>query len=207
MTDDMSTIITASAALIAAILGAKPFWEWMKIRSAKKEKESADHHYLEQMFYLKQIADKMALIRHLKTVTRVIIFIGHNGGGLPRVGSRYYTSAVHWDVEPEYEGLLKEYRGVEVDGAYIEMLLDSHNHGCVKMVTATMPECKLKRYYQDEGVVESLVFYLDMEDNNFIYLSVSSHEEGGLSKQDESNADLIASSLRNLVRKSNQGVI
>lgn len=108
--------------------------------------------------------------------TRAIIFGGHNSGGLPRPGSPYYASALHWHVPDSKFSRIADYQELPVDAAYIRMLLDIERLGYIRFdVSAAAPDSLLKRLYTAERVVDSLVFFLCVTDSTFFYLTFASY--------------------------------
>ena len=107
--------------------------------------------------------------------TRVAIFAGHNCGGVPRIGKNFFTSALHWMLSDGATDRIGDYSNIEVDSAYIRMLLAVEQDGIYHFDPEREPECFLKRCYVAEGIRDSYVFYLGTEDNAFLYLSACHH--------------------------------
>lgn len=109
--------------------------------------------------------------------TRSIIFGGHNSGGLPRPGSPYYTSALHWHVPDAKFARIADYRELSVDAPYIRMLLDIERLGYIRFdLSPSSPDSLLKRIYASEKVLDSLVFFLCITDSTFFYLTFASYK-------------------------------
>lgn len=196
--------IAAVTALLSAIFGAKPLWNLIN-RSWERFLERREvETYLEMMNHLRDLQRKMDDLCDETEATKVIIFAGHNSGGLPRPSSRYYTSSVHWKVEEEYEDQMNEYRNIPVDPAYIDMLLKSKENFAYQFTPSEEKDCKLKRFYEMEGVTDSMIYFLDISDNNFLYMSIATHSEGGFSQKDLTKIEVRAHSIRDTVIEANK---
>jgi hypothetical protein len=109
--------------------------------------------------------------------TRAVIFGGHDAGGLPRPGSPYWVSALHWHVPDAKFAKISDYRELQVDAAYIRMLLDIERLGYVRFdLSEGSPDCLLKRIYRSEGVADSLIFFLCITDHTFFFMTFASYE-------------------------------
>jgi len=124
---------------------------------------------------------------------RVILFSGHNCGGVPSPGKPYYVTAMQWyAANPEHMERMEAYRRIRVDPAYIKMLYCiscptadepnepgwryDRNNGLIVLKTDEMDRCQLKTYYEAEGVVESVIVFLGITDFNLYYMSIARHE-------------------------------
>ena len=60
-------------------------------------------------------------------VQRSIVFAGHNSGGVPKPGSPFYVSALHWSTRvSRTEEAPPKYQNLPVDAGYISMLVQSN---------------------------------------------------------------------------------
>lgn len=195
--------ITPVIAIILAVINAKHLWRFFTVTmQTLSPTRRRKRNYVNQMHHLNRIQEKMAAIRHLDTVDRVVMFAGHNGGGLPRASSRYYTTALHWEVEEDFTKNVGEYKDIPVDYPYVKMLLQAEDENKSHFTTDSEEDCLLKRYYLVDGVVESVTYYLDIEDNNFIYLTVST--KSGFTDEDKMSIDLLCYATKTIVRESNK---
>lgn len=137
--------------------------------------------------------------RKVKAVTRVVVFIGHNGGGLPTPGKPYTVrSQTGWSVHDGDAHAYNTYAfDLEVDQPYCDMLLNAHRNGMVSMVVKDMPPSLLRSIYESEGVVQSLLYALklDTKRNKFAYLSVASKERE-FTPNERAMIDVLVSRLR-----------
>lgn len=106
---------------------------------------------------------------------RIVLWAAHNSGGLPRVGSPLYASAVHWVVRKQHRDKWQNYQSVPVDTFYVGMLLKMHQGGEVHFNPDNEPECMLKDFYTLEGVTDSYLFYLGIRENQFLYVSIAKY--------------------------------
>lgn len=167
----IGAIIGACGALLAATLGP-PIAAWLKARSEKREQ--AVFAGLENTVGIMEV---MATFHDIGA-ERVILWTGHNGGGLPAGGSPFYTSAVHRVIAQGHMDITANYQNILVDGHYIKMLLRaaSDSERMAVLTTKKMPECQLRRYYEAETVVESLIIVLGVARNSLYYLSVARYD-------------------------------
>jgi hypothetical protein len=108
--------------------------------------------------------------------TRAVIFGGHNSGGLPRPGSPYYTSALHWHVPDAKSARISDYQELPVDAPYIRMLLDIERDGFLRFdLSSSAPDSLLKRIYAAEKIADSVIFFLCITDHTFFYLTFASY--------------------------------
>ena len=150
--------------------------------------------------------NKMKELVFRTQASRVVIFAGHNSGGLPRPSARYYTTAVHWEIQDGSEGELhmSDYRNIPVDPIYIDMLLKSYDKDFYRYRVEKEPDSQLKRIYQSESITDSMIFFLDIHESNFIYLSTSTKEEGGFKDDEVTKIEVLAYNLKDLVRSANK---
>ena len=117
--------------------------------------------------------------RKIEAVTRVVVFIGHNGGGLPKPGSPYIVrSQTGWTVQSGDATFYGTYAfDLEVDQAYCDMLSEVHRTGRTVLTTSEMKPCMLKSIYETEKIVQSLLYSLklDTKRNRFAYMTIASH--------------------------------
>jgi len=167
--------------IIVALLGAGglftaifAFLKWyLPWRLSRKNKRGA----LQGLESLNTIYQVLHDVIKNTNATRIIIFAGHNSGKIPRAGSPYYTSAIHWRSEGEEAGKdvidISSYRNIAVDGFYISILLKCYDRGFIKLSTESMEECQLKKYYLAEGVTEAYIYFLGFVEANFMYMCIA----------------------------------
>lgn len=132
--------------------------------------------------------------------TRTVIFGGHNSGGIPRVGSPFYVSALHCHVEGDRGSQIADYQSINVDAAYIELLLQVVSKGFTRFdCSSTALPCMLLRFYRSEGVTDSLICYLGTTDGNLIYVSFARFE-GCFTENEETRLRLIANQISQLIK-------
>jgi hypothetical protein len=109
---------------------------------------------------------------------RIVLFRGHNGGGYPTPGMPFYVSASQWHTAKGHDGdAIGNYRNIMVDNEYIKMLIAAwmDERKYLSMVTGTMPQCQLRRWYEAEGVTASAVFVMGIQDKSLFYLSAAKY--------------------------------
>lgn len=117
-------------------------------------------------------------IRDLKSIQRVLLMVGSNCGGVPTPSKAYKVIARLGWAEPPHPNPLSFYDfELIVDSHYCVLLANMIRDGFVLIETATMPESMLKTYYIAEKVVQSYVFFLniDPDNNEMMFFSVASY--------------------------------
>jgi len=130
---------------------------------------------------------------------RVILFVGHNSGGIPRLGSPFYVTMIHQITAPRV--ITGEYKDLAVDAEYVKMLLEAMRNTAVHIDVANMPQCQLKDYYVAEGVTESVVEYLCVKSNALYYISYATHNPEGFEHTATTKASLLVNAVRNALAK------
>lgn len=190
--------------LLGAIIASKPLMEMGDRIVRYFTSKDVEHTYIKMMEYRSEIQQCMKDIRTRTNATRVVSFAGHNGGGLPRPSSRYYTTAVQWDVDPENESRVGDYKGLSVDNKYIDILLACHQERYYLFKTETEKDSQLRRVYESEGVVESMIFFLDVHENNFLYCSVATLDPKGFDLESLILIEILATKMRGLTQQANK---
>jgi len=145
---------------------------WKEIRLRKR---SVD--FVKGMESLQRIYLAMARIQS-DFASRVIIFSGHNSGGLPRAGSGFWVSALHWVEHPRNAVTnFANYENISVDLQYINMLISAQREGTVFLKVSEMPPSLLKSYYEAEGVAESLIVFLGIREKSMFYMSIARYTD------------------------------
>lgn len=169
-------IVKWGGASIVAVLGLLTWFfksgAWREVRLRKKRLD-----FVKGMESLQHIYQTMARIQN-DFSSRVIIFSGHNSGGLPRAGSGFWVSALHW-VEHRRNVLtnFSDYENISVDLQYINMLLDAQKNTTVFLNVSEMPQSLLRGYYEAEGVKQSLIVFLGIQENSMFYMSIARYAE------------------------------
>lgn len=138
-------------------------------------------------------------LRDLKFVDRVMLLRGDNCGGIPSAGKPYkvrstFGSSSILGLHPE--DMYKT--PFAVDPPYIAMLCEMLTAGMVVMTRETMPKGSVLRdFYDEEGVFQSLVFYLqiDKEDSSLRFFSVANYTRAFTSSE-TSQIRLLANRIR-----------
>jgi len=165
-------ILKIAGGVVVAICGLLTWFfksgAWKEIKLRKRSMD-----FVKGMESLQRIYQSMQRIQD-DFASRVIIFSGHDAGGLPRVGSGFWVSALHWVEHPRNEITnFADYANISVDLQYINMLLDSQREGTVFLNVAEMPQSLLKSYYTAEGVSESLIVFLGIREKSMFYMSIA----------------------------------
>lgn len=131
---------------------------------------------------------------------RVILFAGHNSGGVPRAHSPFWTTALHWVIKDKPTQISpSDYHGIPVDAEYIKMLLDAEADGEILLSTGKMTKCQLKTYYLAEGVTHSVIYYIGIKEHKFLYLSAAKFADEPFSQRELAMMRLKVQAIRNSV--------
>lgn len=110
-------------------------------------------------------------------VDRILLFTGANGGGVPKAGKPYFVSATAgWSTNGGHPE--RPYSGrIPPDAFYMASLVEMIEQGSVTFTTETMPpKSHLKAWYKQEGVVQSMMFWLQLDAKELIYCSIASYK-------------------------------
>lgn len=168
----------AVSAITVAILTPLLAW-WIKSRESNLEKKFSQG--------LDDSVDTMNLMTTFRDqgAERIILFTGHNGGGIPQGGSPFYVSACHWIVSDGHLDVINNYKNLLVDTEYMKMLqrLLREEDRTVILDTTKLPNSQLKRYYEAEGVVSSICILLGFANNKMYFLSLARYDRAFTAKE------------------------
>lgn len=173
--DNITKIIISIISALSGALGLKLIDKYLEYRN-KKEKNSI----LWNLSNLAEIHTVMRSIIDRTDATRVLIIRGSNGGGIPKPGSEFYISVIHEEHKqgPDTgDDLHTRYRGIKVDGPYIEMLMEMMMKGQVKYKIAKMVNGTLKNIYLADGIKYSEIHHIKNSSNEMFYLGVSTTKD------------------------------
>lgn len=183
--------------LIAPLLAF--FSKWYEERKRRKTAEG-----------LQAVGDYLTLLDSMKAlgfVDRVMLFVGHNGGGLPKAGEEYTVRAYYgWALNGSNP--VSRYRApLIIDGHYCNMLCDMVQRGHVVNTTADMDVLSnLRGYYQAEGVVQSVAVFLTVFGNNLYYVSVANFSRP-FTTPELSEIGRITNQLRGIIHGNRNGSV
>lgn len=139
---------------------------------------------------------------------RVIIFYGHNSGGVPNPGSPFYATAVHWEKIDGYgkqngkpEESIKDYASLPVDGAYIEMLNVIRQRDCYRFKPNEEKDCLLKSVYHQSGVTDALLVYIGIFRKRIYYMSFARYD-GEFDQDELTSLMLKANIIKGIIAKA-----
>ena len=107
-----------------------------------------------------------------KICDRVIIFSGHNHGGLPSAFKPYFVSSVFGVARlAEQQREISTYKNLEVDIEYIRVLERVVRDKVIHFKVEDMAPSLLKDIYTAAKISESCLLFLGANDNELIYAS------------------------------------
>jgi hypothetical protein len=160
--------LAAIAAPLTALIGTR-FWQQLQVKRRHRD-------VIEGIRSLQRVYTIMLEMQAIGA-SRVVLFAGHNSGGLPRPGAGFWSSAVHWVAQPYSDTTrFEHYNNVPVDAEYVRLLLEAHQVGYVHVVTERMPPCVLRSYYEAEGVTEAVVVNIGVTEKKLLYLTAAKYD-------------------------------
>jgi hypothetical protein len=132
---------------------------------------------------------------------RVLLLAAHNSGGVPTATAPFYTSAIHWaTATPDQRRMISGYHNIKVDDAYIKMLLKIHTDGVYHFKMDENEGSMLRAFYEAEGVTDSVLVFLTIQKNQFLYMSFASFGQK-FTPLEITRFRLTANTIKNLVEK------
>lgn len=130
---------------------------------------------------VKRVAEFHRILEEFRVapfVDRVLLFRGSNCGGIPDPKRPYNVRCFYgWSKDPLKHPEDTYNFNVAVDSHYMTKLLNILQNGVSVQITTAIPDtARLKSYYTSEGVVASVGYFLSMDDNEMIYISVASYK-------------------------------
>ena len=193
-----NNILVNAITLAIAFASAQGFWDLINYLVKRRKSK---RHLLTGIEDLHEIYNKMNEIREIGA-ERVILFAGHNSGGVPRAHSPFYVSALHGSGADTHKIKLTDYQNLQVDGEYIKMLLECEREGFVELHLDTMKDSQLKDYYLAEGVLHGFIVYLGIVENKFLYMSISRYEDKPFTETEITKIRLKTQQIANLINKN-----
>ena len=198
-TEVQVAIITGVLGLIALVVNLKFAGKGKK----DKPESRAYKKVIDGMERSRASYRSLETMRKSTTASRVILFAGHNSGGIPRPGTPFYTSAIWWSIDDdavESNNQVGYYDKLVVDAEYMSMLLEAEKNGVVEMNTEDMKPCLLKKYYHAEGVTHSLVLFVAITEKKFMYISVAKTDDVPFTEDEVTKLRLMTDSVREAIQ-------
>lgn len=177
----IATVSTAVVGIGSLVLS---YIKWVVPWFSDRKRESEKQLLIDGLARLRVAFVSMESLLQFPDVGRVILFAAHDSGGLPRIGSPFYTSAIHWAVSFAKRESLADYKMIPLDGHYIQVLLDLKEKDHRVIVTADLPPCLLKDYYEVEDVSSSLLVFIGIREARFLYVSISKFHGASFSREE-----------------------
>lgn len=164
--------------LAIAVLGSAGFYKFAEtaLGFIKDNKKKSDRTKLEQgLRQISKIYSKMSDMEFMGA-NRIVLFAGHNNGGIPRLTCGFWVSSIFSHVAERFTHKAKEYSNIPVDSTYVTMLIETQSKDYVRYRVKEMPQCQLKKYYEAEGVQDSIIVFLGVHEHKFMYMSMANYE-------------------------------
>ena len=130
---------------------------------------------------------------------RIILFGGHDGGGLPRAGAPFHISPYHWKTSQLKPINVEDFQDLELDESYISMLLDIERVPFYRY-DLTKTESLLGSIYAAEGIIDSIIIFLTVHNNIYFWISYCSYDRK-FTQNEITSLVLISSSIAREIKK------
>lgn len=201
--DAVAKIVAGISAIVATVAAGV---KWVAPWAAKRLMVQDVHRGIR---LLNTLHETMESAIEAGAAHRIIIFSAHNSGGIPKPGSPFYASAIHWAIDRQWarnsgftDEKLSDYHHLELDHTYVSMLAGMLTSGEHRFVTESEGPSLLRSIYQGTGVSDSLLVYLGVYDKKMVYASFARYG-GELSESDLTVIRLKAGLLRGCLRDAN----
>lgn len=201
----LESLLKFLGVIAPVVLGFYTFSMNRKDKKQKQEIESLKQEKIASKFNIGLLSNLMKLklygslertsrilFKRTKAV-RVLVFVAINGKVEPKkVYALYGEKIVNVQVD-------EEYKGVEIDKPYVEMLHDLERKGQMLIDVMKMPKCMLKDIYFKEEITFSYLkfikrYHLTEEDDAIVYMSIATDDDKGFDSIELTDIDIIVSS-------------
>lgn len=189
--------ITLIISFFISLIGAGAFWEFVKSLVEKRKEKIGMINGLETLHEVYDVMQEMIKLG----AERVVLFAGHNQGGIPRPTCGFWVTALHGTIKNNNPQKIDytDFKNIKVDLHYIEMLLDIQNRGHILIKTKDMPSCSLKDIYESENISEAIIMFLGIKEKKFIYVSAAKFQKNHFSREEITKIVLKGERLKNLI--------
>jgi len=152
--------------------------DWFAALRKRLKRES----YAARITAIAKFMTAIEALREVPQVDRVIVYRGHNCGGMPTPGKPFFVRAFYgWSKDKNKDPMDRYDFEISVDLHYMKVLeevLITDKGGLSKQKVSEMPEgSRLRMFYENEGVVESRLYFLAVVEEELLYCSVASYKE------------------------------
>ena len=170
----------------------KTFFCW--IARGRKTKKFED--YFKNTVAVQKILKE--IVKH--GADRVMIFRAHNGGSMPQLGKRLYSSLAFCDYDPiVFPDGIHDLQNYILEPSYIANLLKLMREDSISFETSSMTEKQLKEIYQYEGIKFSKLYKLCTVGDSFYYMSVSTKRDQNFTEVEDAGFNYAAGALKSLL--------
>lgn len=195
----LDTIAKVAGAVTTVTAACVAFGKWIAPWAARRLMVQDVHRGIRM---LNALHETMESAIEVGAAHRVIIFSAHNSGGIPKPGSPFYASAIHWAIDRQWarsqgfaDERLSDYKHLELDHTYVSLLAQMITTNERRFTTKDEPPSLIKSIYEKTGVSDALLVYLGVHDNRMLYATFSRYG-GPLSDDDITVIRLKAGLLR-----------
>ena len=170
-----STTTQQVLAGVLSILSLGAFWKFAEVFFKDFFKRRQKAKLEDGLRRIAKIYKKMEAMSN-KGAHRVILFAGHNNGGIPRLTCGFWVSSIFSHVVEAHRNKSREYNNIPVDSSYVSMLIGTQLRSYMRFVVDEMEPCQLKNYYISEGIKDSIVVFIGIYEQKFMYISMANYE-------------------------------
>jgi hypothetical protein len=124
-----------------------------------------------------EIEDACNALIATSTVERCLVLKLTNGGSEPRPGGTYYVTAMVSANEDIKKHKAVDYNKLEVDDAYVDMVVGLKKTKRVQFLVETMQFSLLRDIYKDEGIKFAEVHYLASTNDATYFCSFAAYSD------------------------------
>jgi hypothetical protein len=146
------------------------------------------------------IYDTMNMVLRETSVERFLIFKAHNGGGIIKPTGELYVSTLYEEFTEPFYAVKWKYQKLEVDKEYVKMLLNLIQDKVLQCKTSDLKDSMLKGLYENDGVVESKIYYLGQDKKAVYFCSCSTSTEWNPTQAENSTLDVAISTIKQNIK-------
>jgi len=188
------TILAVVAYIVKESMRLRSLAREVRMQQARdEEKKKKRSELINNLVASSEIYNCMETIKTETSTDRVLLLEVSNNGGKPKPGSKMFARAVDVKVAENREQnrrlkILHNYEEVQVDDAYIDMVLEAERtQGPYVFDVEEHKDCLLRQIYYSEGVRYSEVYhvYTDTDKWKLFIVSISTKEDEKYEDQHE----------------------
>ncbi len=191
---DILTPILGFAGVVITSLGTLVVKKWIDKKDADSVVTDGELQFT--LVEYNELHQRMLELQSDTPADRFLIMKAENGVTQPRFATVIYEQ---FKTRQMFIAFLV-YTRILIDDSYREMLKGAELKGVCEMETATMPDCKLRGFYEQEKVTFSNCYFLTRYERGggatIIYATIATHSPEGFTKAEKFKMAVFADYLR-----------